>query len=218
MLSLPIYRNAAFLSITNILLLTSVHKQYSPFLSVIFYVILLTLNESNLYAVIDIETTGGSPVNDKITEIAIYIHDGYEVIEEYSTLINPERLIPPFITNLTGITNEMVKDAPKFYEVARKIIEMTDRKKFVAHNASFDYNFIKNEFKNLGYDYNRDKICTVQWSRKLLPGYKSYSLGKLCDHFNIKINNRHRAAGDAFATTKLLKILLDKAAGPNLFQ
>lgn len=170
-----------------------------------------------MYAVVDIETTGGSPVNDKITEIAIYIHDGFEVVDEFATLINPERYIPPYITQLTGITNDMVKGAPKFYEVARKIVQMTENRKFVAHNASFDYNFIKNEFKTLGYEYNRDKICTVQWSRKLLPGYKSYSLGKLCANFGIKIDNRHRAAGDAFATTKLLKILLDKAAGPNLF-
>ena len=96
-----------------------------------------------MYAVIDIETTGGSPAKDKITEIAIYIHDGYEVVEEYATLINPECYIPPFITQLTGITNDMVKDAPKFYEVARKIIDMTEGRKFVAHNATFDYNFIK---------------------------------------------------------------------------
>lgn len=180
----------------------------------------LTLQRKNreiLYAIVDIETTGGSPVNDKITEIAIYIHDGFNIIDEYATLINPEKNIPPFITNLTGITNNMVRNAPKFYEVAKKIVQLTDNCKFVAHNATFDYNFIKNEFKSLGYDYSREKMCTVQLSRKVFPGYPSYSLGKLCQHFGITIENRHRAAGDALATTKLLELIIKKQTGPSLF-
>lgn len=188
----------------------------SFFLS-LFYLTSHRKNRTILYAIIDIETTGGSPVNDKITEIAIYIHDGFQIIDEYSSLVNPEKYIPPFITNLTGITNDMVRDAPKFYEIAKIIIQMTDNRKFVAHNATFDYNFIKNEFKSLGYEYARDKICTVQLTRKIFPGFPSYSLGKLCNYFGIQIENRHRAAGDALATTKLLKILLDKRNGPSLF-
>lgn len=162
----------------------------------------------NMYAIIDIETTGGSPVNEKITEIAIIVHDGNQVINEFSTLINPEKIIPYHITNLTGINNEMVANAPKFYEIAKHVVELTQDCIFVAHNVNFDYHFIKNEYKRLGYEYNRNKLCTVQLSRKLIPGYPSYSLGKICEHLNIQIENRHRALGDAYATVKLFEYLL----------
>ena len=163
-----------------------------------------------MYAIIDIETTGGSPRFEKITEIAIYVHDGTNVIDEYCTLINPEKYIPPFITSLTGITNEMVENAPKFYEIARKIVELTEGCVFVAHSASFDYNFIKTEFKHLGYEFDRKTLCTVKLSRRLIPGLKSYSLGNLCTNLNIQINGRHRAAGDAMATVKLFELLKSK--------
>lgn len=159
------------------------------------------------YAIIDIETTGGSPVAEKITEIAIYIYNGEKVVDEYITLINPEKKIPYYITQLTGITNSMVAESPKFYEVAKKVIEITDNCTFVAHNANFDYSFIKQEFKNLGYDYNREKLCTVKLSRKIIPGHRSYSLGKICQDLNIELNGRHRAAGDALATVKLFQHL-----------
>jgi DNA polymerase-3 subunit epsilon len=161
-----------------------------------------------MYAIVDIETTGGNPQFEKITEVAIFIHDGERVVDEYTTLINPEKTIPYFITGLTGITNEMVADAPRFYEVAKKIIELTENKIFVAHNASFDYNFIKNEYKSLGYNFKRDILCTVKLSRKLIPGKKSYSLGNICNDLNINIKDRHRASGDALATVKLFEILL----------
>jgi DNA polymerase III subunit epsilon len=163
-----------------------------------------------MFAIVDIETTGGSPLTEKITEIAIYIHNGKKIIDEFCTLINPEKEIPYFITNLTGISNAMVADAPKFFEVARKIVELTEGKVFIAHNVSFDYNFIKNEFKRLGYDYSRQQACTVQLSRKLIPGLASYSLGKLCNYLNIEVSGRHRAYGDAFATVKLFEQLLDR--------
>lgn len=161
-----------------------------------------------MYAIVDIETTGGSALRDKITEIAIYIHNGEKVVDEYSSLINPERMIPPHIVSLTGITNEMVADAPKFYEVAKRIVEYTQDRVFIAHNVSFDYSFIKSEFKRLGYAYRRDHLCTVKLSRKLIPGMRSYSLGKLCDELGINLQNRHRAAGDALATVKLFELLL----------
>jgi len=163
-----------------------------------------------MYAIIDIETTGGSAQLEKITEIAVYLHDGHKITEEYSTLINPERNIPYFITNLTGITNEMVEDAPRFYEIAKKIIELTEGRTFVAHNARFDYSFIRQEYKSLGYNFKRSILDTVALSRKLLPGHKSYSLGNICNDLNITINGRHRAAGDALATVRLLEILLAK--------
>jgi DNA polymerase III subunit epsilon len=172
-----------------------------------------------MYAIIDIETTGTSALFGKITEIAIFIHNGNEVTDSFTTLINPECLIPWNITRLTGISNEMVAEAPKFYEVAKQIVELTTGKIFVAHNAIFDYSFIKEEFKRLGYDYRRRMLCTVKLSRKLLPGHRSYSLGNICADMGININGRHRAAGDAFATVKLFELLLSQNAayGINLF-
>jgi DNA polymerase-3 subunit epsilon len=161
-----------------------------------------------LFAIIDIETTGNSYKNGQITEIAIFQHNGTEITNSFSSLVRPEMDIPLFITRLTGISNEMVKKAPRFYEIARKIVEMTAGRTFVAHNVHFDYKFVKEEFKRLGYDFNRKTLCTVQLSRKLLPGYKSYSLGKICAEKGIEINGRHRASGDALATTKLFELLL----------
>lgn len=165
-----------------------------------------------MYAIIDIETTGQSSVNGKITEIAIFIHNGFEVTDSFTSLINPECFIPGFITNLTGIDNEMVRNAPKFYEIARKVVEITQDKVFVAHNVSFDYKFIQEEFKRLGYDYQRKTMCTVRMGRKFLPGHKSYSLGKICGELGISINGRHRAAGDALATVKLFELILARKA------
>ena len=155
------------------------------------------------YAVIDIETNGGV----KITEISIFIFNGEQVVDEYTTLVNPECRIPEFITRLTGITNAMVKDAPKFYEVAKNIFKITEDCVFVAHNVNFDYNIISKEFKELGLSFKRKKLCTVRLSRKLLPGRKSYSLGKLCVSENIPLVGRHRARGDAEATTILFERL-----------
>jgi DNA polymerase-3 subunit epsilon len=163
-----------------------------------------------MYAIIDIETTGGSARLEKITEIAIYLHDGDQITGEFVTLINPERNIPYFITSLTGITNEMVEDAPRFFEVARTIVELTEGRTFVAHNARFDYSFIRQEFKSLGFNYKRNVLDTVALSRKLFPGHRSYSLGNICKDLRITINGRHRAAGDAFATVKLFELLVAK--------
>ncbi|MFT2007843.1 exonuclease domain-containing protein [Pontibacter sp. 13R65] len=163
-----------------------------------------------MYAIVDIETTGGQPFQDKITEIAIFIHDGVQIVDKYNTLINPQRPIPFFISNLTGITDEMVQDAPKFYEVAKEIVEFTEGKIFVAHNVRFDYSFLKKEFADLGYTFQRKTLCTVRLSRSLIPGLPSYSLGKLCKSVDIDLQQRHRAIGDAEATAvlfdKLLKI------------
>lgn len=163
-----------------------------------------------MYAIIDVETTGAAAKYGKLTEIAIILHDGIAVTQTFSTLINPECNIPYNITRLTGITNEMVADAPKFYEAAKKIIELTAGKIFVAHNAMFDYSFVKEEFKRLGYDFKRKTICTVKLGRKLLPGHRSYSLGNICADLEIQITDRHRAIGDALATAKLFEILIQQ--------
>jgi DNA polymerase III subunit epsilon len=163
-----------------------------------------------MYAIIDIETTGGSARIEKITEIAVYLHDGNQITGEFTSLVNPERNIPYFITNLTGITNEMVEDAPRFFEIAKQVVELTEGRTFVAHNARFDYSFIREEFKSLGFNFRRNILDTVALSRKLLPGHKSYSLGNICKDLKISINGRHRASGDALATVKLFEILMEK--------
>ncbi len=160
------------------------------------------------YAILDIETTGFSPSAEKITEIAIYIHDGRRIVDSFSTLLNPEKKIPYRIIQMTGINNQMVESAPKFYEVAKKIVELTDDKIVVGHNVRFDYGFIRNEFKSMGFDYQRKTIDTVKLSRKLIPGKPSYSLGKLCQSLDIENHSRHRAEGDAMATVKLFEMLL----------
>jgi len=168
-----------------------------------------------MYAIIDIETTGGSSKLEKITEIAVYLHDGKEITGEFVSLINPERTIPYFITNLTGISNEMVENAPRFFEIAKKIVEITEGRTIVAHNARFDYSFIRSEFKSLGFNFKRNTLDTVALSRKLLPGHRSYSLGNICRDLKIEIIGRHRAAGDALATVKLFEMLLEKDAEIN---
>lgn len=160
------------------------------------------------FAIVDIETTGGNPKSSKITEIAIYISNGYEIIDEYVTLLNPESKIPPFIVQLTGISDKMVENAPKFFEVAKKIIEITEDCIFVAHNVGFDYGVIRHEFKNLGYDFRKKQLCTVRASRYMIQGEASYSLGKLCRSLGIELEGRHRAGGDALATTHLFHRLM----------
>ncbi len=166
--------------------------------------------ETGKYSLIDIETTGSLKHGQKIIEIAIINIDGDRVVDEFSTLINPEMRISSFITNLTGITNEEVSRAPRFFEVAKKIIEMTEGRVFLAHNVFFDFNFIKYEFSELGYTFSRSKLCTVQLARKFLPGFKSYSLGKICHDLGIENSARHRALGDAYATFELFKIIKGK--------
>jgi DNA polymerase-3 subunit epsilon len=163
-----------------------------------------------MYAIIDIETTGGSARLERITEVAIYLHDGEKITGEFVSLVNPERNIPYFITNLTGITNEMVEGAPRFFEIAKNIVELTEGRTFVAHNARFDYSFIRQEFKSLGFNYKRNILDTVSLSRKLFPGHRSYSLGNICKDLRISINGRHRAAGDALATVRLFEMLLER--------
>ncbi len=166
-----------------------------------------------MYAIVDIETTGGNFKNGRITEIAIYRHDGEKIVDEFVSLVNPECYIPEYITQLTGISNQMVQKAPSFPQIARRVLDMTADAVFVAHNATFDYNFIRAEFSSLGFDFVRPNLCTVKMSRKLLPGHASYSLGNLTQALGITIQGRHRAGGDAYATVQLFNILLRKNGG-----
>ncbi len=167
------------------------------------------MNEK-LFAIVDIETTGGHASSHGITEIAIVISDGVSVLDKFESLINPQQEIPIFIQSLTGISDEMVADAPLFSEVAEKIFQLLEGKIFVAHNVNFDYSFIVYRLKKSGYLLNSRKLCTVRLARKVLTGYPSYSLGKLCKSLNIIIENRHRAMGDAIATTSLLNLIVSK--------
>ena len=136
------------------------------------------------------------------------MHDGERVVQHFTTLINPEKNIPNFITALTGINNAMVASAPTFEEVADKIYDILSDNIFVAHNVNFDYSFVFHQLKKCGYNLNVKKLCTVRLARKAIPGLPSYSLGKLCRSLNIIIDGRHRADGDAAATVQLFDKIL----------
>jgi DNA polymerase-3 subunit epsilon len=163
-----------------------------------------------VYAIVDIETTGGHATQNRITEISIYVHNGLELINHFETLIHPEMQIPAYIQAFTGISDEMVSNAPTFSEVAAQIYEVLKDQIFVAHNVNFDHSFIKHQLQECGYELNVKKLCTVRLSRKIVPGYKSYSLGNICSSLGIHLQNRHRAGGDALATVKLFEYLLAK--------
>ncbi|MEM9363310.1 MAG: exonuclease domain-containing protein [Bacteroidota bacterium] len=163
-----------------------------------------------MYAILDIESTGGQYNEEGIMEIAIYRFDGHEVVDRFMSLVNPEREIQPFVSKLTGINNKMLRTAPKFHEIAKRIVEITEGAVIVAHNAQFDYRILRTEFRRLGYDFQRRTLCTVDLSKKLLPDAESHSLGKLVRSLGIPMSDRHRANGDALATVKLFKLLLAK--------
>ena len=128
-----------------------------------------------MYSIIDVETTGGKFNQEGITEIAIYKFDGENIVDQFISLINPEIPIQPFVQQLTGITDKMVSNAPKFFQVAKRILEITENSILVAHNSSFDSRMIKIEFDRLGYDFNIPQICTVKLSKKLIPNLKSWA-------------------------------------------
>lgn len=163
-----------------------------------------------MYAVVDVETTGGKFNEEGITEIAIYRFDGVKIVDQFSSLVNPLREIQPFVQRLTGINSKMLVNAPKFYEIAKRIVEITEDAVLVAHNAEFDYRIIRTEFKRLGFDFERQSLCTVDLAQKLLPEVPSYKLGKLVRFLGIPIADVHRAHGDAQATVELFKVLLEK--------
>jgi DNA polymerase-3 subunit epsilon len=171
-----------------------------------------------VYCIVDIETTGNGIKGNRITEISILKYDGHELVDEFTSLVNPECEIPYFITGLTGIDNDLVRNAPKLDEIASKILDITNDTIFVAHSVNFDYNVIKNELKGIGMKFSRKKLCTVRLSRKLRPGYNSYSLGKLCSAMGIPLSDRHRARGDAHATMLLFHKLLRTQGAEDVFK
>lgn len=163
-----------------------------------------------MYAVLDIETTGGKYDEEGITEIAIYRFDGEKIIDQFSSLINPEKEIQPFVKKLTGINNNMLRNSPKFYEVAKRIVEITENCIIVAHNAEFDFRMLQTEFRRLSFTFNRKILCTIKLSKILLPNQPSFNLGKLVNNLGIPFTNQHRAHGDAKVTLKLFQLLLEK--------
>ncbi|RIV46872.1 exonuclease domain-containing protein [Flagellimonas pelagia] len=171
-----------------------------------------------MYTIIDIETTGNGIKGNKITEIAIFKYEGGQIVDEFTSLVNPQCPIPYFITGLTGIDDQMVQNAPTFSEVAKDILSITEGCIFVAHSVNFDYGVIKEEFRQIGIDFTRKKLCTVRLSRKLIPGLGSYSLGKLCSSVQIPLVDRHRARGDAHATVLLFEKLINSPEAEGVFK
>ncbi|MCI5057252.1 MAG: GIY-YIG nuclease family protein [Flavobacteriales bacterium] len=163
-----------------------------------------------LFAVTDIETTGSNHVDHAITEVSVYVTDGEKILKEYSSLVNPKRSIPPFITGLTGISNEDVAAAPEFSEIAEELLTYFEDAVFVAHNVAFDYNFLRVSFMNVGINFNKARLCTVRLSRRIFPNLNSYSLGNLCKSLDIELIDRHRAYGDAQATAVLFNKMFHK--------
>lgn len=165
------------------------------------------VDPNRLYVVLDVETTGGKAGTDRITEIGAVKLQAGEVLDTFNSLINPERPIPAFISRLTGISNAMVEGAPKFADIAAQLSEFLQGAVFVAHNAKFDYGFIRSEFARCEVPFDMPQLCTVVNMRRYYPGLASYSLGKLCTEFDIKLTNHHRALADATATVELLKLI-----------
>lgn len=165
-----------------------------------------------LFAVVDLETTGGLPKRDRIIEIGIVLSDGKAILDEFGSLIDPGRSIPPEITRITGITDDMVSGKPRFYELAKDIVQWTDGKIFVAHNVRFDYGFLQHAYRDLGYTYTRKLLCTMRLSRALYPQFRTHSLGALIERYDLQVDSRHRAMDDARATAKLLNFWMDEQA------
>ena len=161
-----------------------------------------------MYAIVDIETTGGYAANNAITEVAIVLHDGNRELKRYETLVRPGMTIPRYVQALTGINDEMVADAPGFEEIAPTVYEWLKDSVFVAHNVNFDYSFLHSQLKECGFHLDNRKLCTVRLSRKVFPGAPSYSLGNICQYLGITIPNRHRAGGDANATVLLFEKIM----------
>ncbi len=157
------------------------------------------------FAITDIETTGSGIKGNRITEVCVMVVQNGEVTEEFSSLVNPSESIPLYIESLTGINDEMLRDAPAFSEIADELERITRDCVFVAHNVNFDYNIIRSEFASLGREFKRKRLCTVRLTKKLIPGLFSYSLGNICTSINIPHYDRHRAGGDTEATVTLFQ-------------
>ena len=171
-----------------------------------------------MYSVIDIESNGAGFRKENIIEIAIYKYDGHEIVDQFITLVNPESEIIPFVQRLTNISQRMVKSAPRFHEIAKRIVEITQNTTLVGHNIEFDYRMLRQEFKRLGYEFKINTIDTIPLAKKLIPEAESYSLGKLVKSLGIPLIDQHRASGDARATLELFKLLMFKDKDSEIIQ
>lgn len=163
-----------------------------------------------MYSIIDIESNGAPFRKESIIEIAIYRFDGHEITDQFISLVNPEAEISAFVQKLTGITSKMVITAPKFHEIAKRVVEITQDSVLVGHNIDFDYRMLRQSFKRLGYEFKINTLDTIPLAKKLIPEEKSYSLSKLCKSIGIPLSEAHRASGDARATLDLFKLLMIK--------
>lgn len=171
-----------------------------------------------MYSIIDIESNGAGYRKECIIDIAVYRYDGQKIVDQFISLVNPESDITPFVQKLTSITPKMVKTAPKFHEIARRIIEITENTTLVGHNIDFDYRMLRQSFKRLGYDFKINTLDTIPLAQKLIPDEVSYSLGKLVKSLGIPLTNHHRAEGDARATLELFKLLVSKDTENEIIQ
>lgn len=171
-----------------------------------------------MYCIIDIEGNGAAYRKESIIEIAIFRYNGHEITDQFFSLINPESEITPFVQKLTGITPKMVKTAPKFHEVAKRVIEITAGTTMVGHNVEFDYRMVRQSFKRLGYNFELETLDTIALSRQIFPDEESYSLGKLCRSLGVPHADHHRASGDARATLELFKVLMNKDTDKTILQ
>ncbi|WP_370896605.1 3'-5' exonuclease [Chryseobacterium gossypii] len=171
-----------------------------------------------MYSIIDIESNGAGYRKECIIDIAIYRYDGQKIVDQFISLVNPESDITPFVQKLTNITPKMVKTAPKFHEIARRIVEITQNTTLVGHNIDFDYRMLRQSFKRLGYDFKINTLDTIPLAKKLIPDEVSYSLGKLVKSLGIPLTNHHRADGDARATLELFKLLISKDTENEIIQ
>jgi DNA polymerase-3 subunit epsilon len=162
-----------------------------------------------MYAIVDIETTGSYAAANGITEISIRLFDGANETNHFQTLINPGQPIPYYIQSMTGISDSMVSNAPRFAEVAGRIAALLEGKIFIGHNVNFDYSFIKAQLNEEGHELNCGKLCTLRLGRKIFPGLPSYSLSNLCHSLGINIRDHHRAGGDTEATLSLFRLLME---------
>ena len=160
-----------------------------------------------MFAIIDTETSGGKYNEEKIIEIGILVYDGNKIMKTYQSLINPKKKVDYFVQKLTGIKENKLRRCKPFKDHAKEIKKLLKNKVIVGHNVEYDYRVLKNEFKSIGMDYKAKTLCTIEMSKKIFPDLESYKLKKICNHFNIELNNHHRAYDDAKATTELFKII-----------
>ena len=171
-----------------------------------------------MYSIIDIESNGAGYRKECIIDVAVYRYDGQKIVDQFISLVNPESDITPFVQKLTNITPKMVKTAPKFHEIAKRIVEITANTTLVGHNIDFDYRMLRQSFQRLGYEFKINTLDTIPLAKKLIPDEASYSLGKLVKSLGIPLTNHHRAEGDARATLELFKLLVSKDTENEIIQ